>query len=736
MKLKVICFIQVIIYVLSLRVHASDIESIGPYGGRFKCIEISKSNPEILYAGTYFGGIYKSVNCGANWQYLGFRGNKIISSIATDCNNSNSVYFSWYSIEPYIPGLMKSNDGGLTWEELSYSARVVATSSKISNLVFVGSGGIYKSTDGGYNFKKIDYQFGLNNIHAITTDPSDSSIIYVGTDNAIYKSTNFGDDWIKLRNTYAFSTYPAYVNDISVSAINNNIILVATSHDGLLISSDGGINWRKKNFGLQVHGAFCDNINENVIYAAHLSGFEISTDLGTSFQELKDGRFKGGKFSQNIFYLIEEDEGTILKSTDKGLTWSNAINGISNANVNSLILINNELFSIAKTGYSTKLLKYSNTVWYTILSESVGAKIFKNESNQHIYMLGGWNYFSKSKDICQTWEKSSDGLPYCSPVDLAINNDTLYLACSSAFEGLTAGVYKSIDEGDNWFLSSEGLPLVERYYLNISKLSPVDIYSICINKNNPKNLYAGGYQDLFESNNSGANWSKVYTFDNSYVWKILVDPNSSNIIYIIAGSSINDIANTLYKSTNNGNTFIGLNCGLKHVNCLFFDYSENLLYVGGKNGVVRSYDKGSTWERIGNNWANSEVSCLTKKISSDKIYVGTKESGIYKIDIPETINSNSLPHDFILNQNYPNPFNSNTMITFLINKPSNVKLEIYNQLGQCIQTLFNDFLQSGYYQIPWTGKNYNGNDVASGVYIYCLIIENQYSQSKKMLLIR
>ncbi len=287
MKYKFIFFPNLVIttIILVLKLHASSVESIGPYGEWFKCIEISKSNPEILYTGTYYGGIYKSINYGSCWNYLGFRGNAIISSIAIDSDNPNYVYFSWYSSGDNNSGVMRSKDGGSSWEEIFTPARVVATSSGIHNIVFVGNNdGVYKSTDGGVNFEKINYQFGLNNISVITSDPIDSSIIYVGTTDAIYKSTNLGKDWIKLRNVYDFSTYPAYVNDISVSELNNNIILVATSHDGILISSDGGINWSKKDFGLQVHGAFCDNSNENVIYAAHLSGFEISNDLGISFQ--------------------------------------------------------------------------------------------------------------------------------------------------------------------------------------------------------------------------------------------------------------------------------------------------------------------------------------------------------------------------------------------------------------------------------------------------------------------
>jgi len=737
MKYKFIFFpyllITAILFVFKL--HASVIESIGPYGGWFKCIEISKSNPEILYTGTYYGGIYKSINCGTNWNYLGFRGNAIISSIAIDSDNPNYVYFSWYSSGDNNSGVMRSKDGGSAWEKIFTPARVVATSSGIHNIVFVGNNdGVYKSTDSGVNFEKIKYQFGLNNISVITSDPIDSSIIYVGTTDAIYKSTNLGKDWIKLRNVYDFSTYPAYVNDISVSELNNNIILGATSHDGILISSDGGINWSKKDFGLQVHGAFCDNSNENVIYAAHLSGFEVSNDLGISFQELKDGRFKAAKISNNIFYLVEEYTGTILKSTDKGQTWTRALNGISNISVSSLLMTDNdntELLSIANAGFDKTLLKYTNTLWDTISLAPVGDRLYRNESNHHIYMVGGSAFARCKDDQYETWENFGGGLPYCNPKDLAINNDTLYVACGTAFEGLDAGIYKSIDEGDNWFLSSEGLPLVERQHLGSSKLAPVDIYSICVVRNNPKHLYAGGYQDLFKSQNSGANWLKVFTFNQSLISKIIVDPDSSNIVYLIAGYSYNDLPNTLYKSSNNGESFVENNCGLEQVYCLFFDNHENIIYVGGENGVVRSFDNASTWERVGDDWDYLVVSSLAKNSGSNKLYAGTEESGVYKLDLTFTnINGYSIhrPGAFVLKQNYPNPFNPSTTINYILPKSDIITLKIFNLKGQEIKTIVSEYQAAGAHEIIWQADGFT-----SGIYFYRLQT-SELSETKKLIL--
>ena len=739
MKLKFIFFPHLLIYflsVLSLKLPASDIESIGPYGGWFKCIGISKSNPDILYSGTYYGGIFKSTNYGENWTYLGFRGEKIISSIAIDCKDPDCVYFSWYASNSNNSGMVKSPDGGLTWDEIYAPATVVGASSKIPGVVLIGNdNGLYKSTDAGNVFVEINYDFGFNTFSIIESDPVDSARVYVGTSDAIYKSDNLGDDWTKLRNTYNFSTYPAYVNAISISELNNEIILVATSHDGMLISSDGGINWDKKEFSQQVHGVFCDNSNEDVIYAAHLSGFEKSSNLGTSFQKLKEGRFKAVKNSNNNIYLIEENEGTILKSTDKGQTWTQAINGINNVSINALLITNkenDELLAIVNAGFNRTLLKYFECVWDTISLNTVGDKLFKNQSNQHIYMLGT-GYFSKcTDDQYQTWQNDS-GLPYCNPLDLSINNDTLYLACGTAFEGLDAGIYKSTDEGDTWFLASEGLPLVEKSPLDSSQLGPVDMYAICIDKNNPQDLYAGGYQDLYKSNNSGTSWSKICTFDGLLIHKILVDPDSSNIVYLIAGYSYYNLPNTLYKSTNYGETFTIINGGLEQVHYLFFDNNESILYVGGKGGVIRSFDKASTWESAGENWDDVVVSSIVQKNGDEYMYAGTEESGVFQLDLTPTAvekNSTYKPAAFILEQNYPNPFNATTTIKYNLQKSNPVILKIFNLNGQEIATLVNRYQEAGEQEIKWQAEG-----LASGIYLYQLKT-NHFVETKKLVLLK
>lgn len=90
---------------------------------------------------------------------------------------------------------------------------------------------------------------------------------------------------------------------------------------------------------------------------------------------------------------------------------------------------------------------------------------------------------------------------------------------------------------------------------------------------------------------------------------------------------------------------------------------------------------------------------------------------------------------FYLHQNYPNPYNPATTIRYEIPHSSHIRLVIYNVLGEEIVTLINKEMTPGSYSQEWDGKDANGRDVPSGVYLYRLAIGG-YNQTRKMLLVR
>ena len=93
-------------------------------------------------------------------------------------------------------------------------------------------------------------------------------------------------------------------------------------------------------------------------------------------------------------------------------------------------------------------------------------------------------------------------------------------------------------------------------------------------------------------------------------------------------------------------------------------------------------------------------------------------------------NDDNLPEGFELSQNFPNPFNPTTEISFSLPDPADVRLEIYNIMGQRVEMLAEGYYEAGDYNVLW-----DGSDVASGVYFYRLDA-GTYSAVKKMVLVK
>jgi hypothetical protein len=89
--------------------------------------------------------------------------------------------------------------------------------------------------------------------------------------------------------------------------------------------------------------------------------------------------------------------------------------------------------------------------------------------------------------------------------------------------------------------------------------------------------------------------------------------------------------------------------------------------------------------------------------------------------------SSNLPTSYVLKQNYPNPFNPTTTIRFLVPSRSNVKLTIYNILGQQIAEVVNKEFAAGTYEQVW------GGNVSSGIYFYRIEAAPVHNPGKKFV---
>ena len=80
----------------------------------------------------------------------------------------------------------------------------------------------------------------------------------------------------------------------------------------------------------------------------------------------------------------------------------------------------------------------------------------------------------------------------------------------------------------------------------------------------------------------------------------------------------------------------------------------------------------------------------------------------------------NFPTEFALSQNFPNPFNPETTIKYHLPARVNVTLRIYNALGQELRTLVNGLQDAGVYTATWDGKDNNGRQLSTGLYLFRL----------------
>ena len=99
------------------------------------------------------------------------------------------------------------------------------------------------------------------------------------------------------------------------------------------------------------------------------------------------------------------------------------------------------------------------------------------------------------------------------------------------------------------------------------------------------------------------------------------------------------------------------------------------------------------------------------------------------------INNTPVPTTYSLSQNYPNPFNPTTKIYYQLKEPGKVVLNIYNVRGQLVKKLIDGYQVSGRYSVVWDGKNENGKEIGSGIYLYKLQSKS-FGDMRKMIFLK
>lgn len=160
--------------------------------------------------------------------------------------------------------------------------------------------------------------------------------------------------------------------------------------------------------------------------------------------------------------------------------------------------------------------------------------------------------------------------------------------------------------------------------------------------------------------------------------------------------------------------------------------------VKGANGnnIVSVVNLGNTPATLDISLRNGNISALKNLLNGSNIDTSLALP-VYGTLFLEVIDKEPIevPTDFSLAQNYPNPFNAETTISFDVSETVDARIDIFNILGQKINSFRWSTLEPGNYQHVWDGKNKLGKNVSSGLYIYRLKA-GSFFKSKKMILLK
>ena len=249
-------------------------------------IEVAHNDANLVYVGTGSDGLrsnvisgkgmYKSIDAGKTWEHIGLRKAGQIGAVEIDPTNSNVVWVAaignaFKSNEER--GIYKTTDGGLNWEKVLYVSDEVGFSDlellpgnpnvvyaaawkaerKPWTIISGGSndeGGIYKSVNGGKDWKKLKKGLPKGTIGKIdlAVSPVDSRILYAvieapGEEGGLYKSVNQGRSFEQVSDHKGLVNRPFYYTNIEVDPTNSDVVY--SNANPILKSVDGGKTWKK-----------------------------------------------------------------------------------------------------------------------------------------------------------------------------------------------------------------------------------------------------------------------------------------------------------------------------------------------------------------------------------------------------------------------------------------------------------------------------------------------------------
>jgi len=350
---------------------------IGPFrAGRTVGAVGIPSQPNVFFIGVNNGGVWKTDDYGRTWHPIfDDAPTGSIGDLAVSPSNPNIIYVGTGEglHRPDLSvgdGMFKSIDGGKTWqylglEDVQQIGRVIAHPTNPDILFVAGLGhpyganemrGVFRSIDGGKTWEKTLYINPTTGAIQVEFDPNDAQILYAdmwehqegpwengefsGPNSGLYKSIDGGSTWKKLENGLPNASQGLGRIGIAIAPSNSNRLYATVSsieNGGIYRSDDGGEHWdyvaqdrrlwgRGDDFAeMSVHPD-----NENTVYVANVATYK-SYDGGITWSSIKGA--PGGDDYHRIWInpihpeimLFAADQGAVI-TVNGGKTWSSWYN--------------------------------------------------------------------------------------------------------------------------------------------------------------------------------------------------------------------------------------------------------------------------------------------------------------------------------------------------------------------------------------------------------------------------
>ena len=655
---------------------------VGPFrGGRAGTISGVINNQNLYYMGTAGGGVWKTEDAGNTWEPIsdGYYGGSI-GALAVSESDPNIIYVGEgeQTLRGNVSsgmGMWKSLDAGETWEYIglpkSEHISRIRIHPKNPNVVYVGvignlwkpnnERGLYKTIDGGKSWSKILFVSDKAGVGDIILDPNNSRIIYASTwemkrngyrmdsggpDSKVFRSYDEGETWEDISEFNGLPSFPWGIVGIAISPVNSKRIwmMIEADEGGVYRSDDGGNNWKKINSNRALRQRawyytriYADTQNEDKVYVLNVS-YGVSTDGGKTFT-LKNAPH-GDHHDlwidpYNNMRLAIADDGGGQISNDGGDNWTTYFNQptaqfyrVTTDNAfpyriygaqqdNSTIRINHRTSSSSITerdweptagGESAHLAPDPKNNDIVFGGTYKGYMMMKDHSNGQNRSVNIWpdNPAGSGAEVMKyrfNWNFPILFSPN-DPNKLYAGSNYLHLSINGgqSWQTISGDLTRNIPET----IKSSGGPITQdntgaEFYANIFAIAESELEEGVI--------WTGSDDGLIHvTKDGGKTWENVTPPSNisprlNMINCIDVSPFEKGKVYVAATSyKFGDYTPYLYKTDNYGKTWELITNGIPenyYTRALRSDKKRpGLLYSGTEWGMFISFDDGENWSNF------------------------------------------------------------------------------------------------------------------------------------------